>query len=169
LKILDTERLALRPMTESDAAFYLELVNDPAWKRYIGDRGLTTVEQAKESLIKGAIAMQANLGFSLYLAELKDSGTPIGICGLIKRDTLPEIDIGFAFLPAFRGRGYALEAASGVMAYARDKLKLKRLLAIASPDNADSISLLNKIGLKFERKLVLTEGGAETSLFACNL
>ncbi len=166
LKILETDRLILRTARVEDAAFYHALMNDPAWLRFIGDRGIRTLEDAHAFILKSPIAMQELHGFSLYVTELKTGGEPIGVCGLVKRDTLPEIDIGFAFLPAFRGGGYAFEAASAVMEKAQHGLGLKRILAITNPDNADSIRLLEKLGLKLERVTRLTEGGPETKVFA---
>jgi RimJ/RimL family protein N-acetyltransferase len=166
LKILETDRLTLRTARVEDAAFYHALMNDPAWLRFIGDRGIHTLEDAHAFILKSPIAMQELYGFSLYVTELKTGGEPIGVCGLVKRDTLPGIDIGFAFLPAFRGGGYAFEAASAVMQQAQHGLGLKRILAITNPDNVDSIRLLEKLGLRLERIARLTEGGPETKVFA---
>src|SRR5665647_1932 len=118
MHILDTERLRLRTLAPEDAAFYLEVVNDPAFIEYIGDRGIRTLDAARKAIAGGPTAMQAALGHSLCLVELKDDDAPIGMCGLIKRDTLPEVDIGYAFLPRFGGKGYATEAAAAVLAYA---------------------------------------------------
>jgi len=153
--VLETERLRLRRLDENDAGFILRLVNDPDWLRYIGDRGVRTIEDAKRYIASGPAAMHERHGFSLLAVERKHEPGPIGICGLIRRETLPDVDIGFAFLPDFRGAGYALEAAWAVLPWARDVLKLPRLIAIASVDNARSRSLLEKIGLPFERTLRL--------------
>lgn len=166
LKILDTERLVLRRIEAGDAAFYLELVNDPAWIRFIGDRGLHTLEDARAAILKGPVAMHDRLGFSLYLVELKDGALPIGICGLIKRDSLPDVDIGFAFLPEFGGMGYAYESAKAVMLHAERVIGLKRIVAITKPGNASSIKLLEKIGLKFEKMVVMPGDTAETRFYS---
>jgi RimJ/RimL family protein N-acetyltransferase len=166
VSVLQTERLNLRRLAVDDAPFYFALVNEPSWLKYIGDKGVRSVEDARNAILTGPVAMHDRLGFSLLLVELKDGGVPIGICGLIKRDTLDDVDIGFAFLPAFWGRGYARESAAAVMAYGRDVIGLKRLLAITSPDNDASIRLLEKIGLTYQRTLKLTAGGADTKLFA---
>ena len=165
MRILDTERLVLRTIALDDAAFYLELVNDPAFIEHIGDRGIRTLDGAREAIANGPIAMQAALGHSLYVTELKDGGTPIGMCGLIKRDTLDDVDIGYAFLPQYRGRGYAYEAAAAVFAYA-PTIGIRRLLAITSPSNAGSIALLCKLGLRFQRLAHLTPDDPGTNLYA---
>jgi RimJ/RimL family protein N-acetyltransferase len=125
-----------------------------------------TIEDAREAILKGPVDMHERLGFSLLLVELKEGNVPIGICGLIKRESLKDVDIGFAFLPEFWGRGYAVESASAVMAYGKNVVGLNRIVAITSPDNHSSIRLLEKIGLKYEQSLRLTEGGPETRLFA---
>ncbi|MFC5474329.1 GNAT family N-acetyltransferase [Paraherbaspirillum soli] len=167
--ILETDRLILRRLTCDDAEFYLELVNDPSWLRFIGDKGVKTLDAAREAILSGPVAMHERMGFSFYLTELKEGGVPIGICGLVKRDSLDDVDIGFAFLPRFWGKGYAYEAASAVMAYGRNTFGFDRIVAIASPDNHSSIKLIEKIGLKFEQMLPLFRSdGRPTSLFACD-
>lgn len=168
MKILDTERLLLRTITLDDATFYLELVNDPVFIEYIGDRGIRTLDAARDAIANGPIAMQAALGHSLYVVELKDGQSPIGMCGLIKRDTLEEVDIGYAFLPRYRGLGYAYEAAAAVFAYA-PTIGLKRLMAIASPANAGSIALLTKLGLRFQELAHLTPDDPGTNLYVVEL
>jgi RimJ/RimL family protein N-acetyltransferase len=164
--ILETSRLRLRTLSIDDAPFILELVNEPAWLQFIGDRGVRSVEQARDYIVKGPMAMFERFGFGLYLTELKDGGVPIGICGLIKRDSLPDVDLGFAFLPRFWGRGYAREAAAASLAHGLGALGLKRIVAITSPDNQRSIRLLEQIGFGHERRVALSEGEAEVELFA---
>lgn len=110
--------------------------------------------------------MYNRLGFGLYLTELKDVGIPIGICGLIKRDGLENVDIGFAFLPKFWARGYAYESAAAVMAYGKTVLGLNRIVAITSPDNYASGRLLEKLGLRFERMIHLSQDAPEVRLFS---
>jgi RimJ/RimL family protein N-acetyltransferase len=166
MRILETERLVLRRLTPNDAAFILELLNDPAWLRFIGDKDVRTLEDARAYIRGGPMDMYARLDFGLYLVELKDDGAPIGICGLIKRDALDDVDLGFALLSRFRSRGYAHEAASAVLPYARNSLGLTRIVAIASPNNDDSSRLLEKLGFQFERMIKLTPLGAELKLFA---
>jgi RimJ/RimL family protein N-acetyltransferase len=148
--VCETERLTLRHLVVDDAAFIVELLNDPDWLRYIGDKGVRTLDDARAYLENGPIAMYARHGFGLFCVELKSNRTPIGMCGLIKRDTLPDVDIGFAFLPRYRARGYAREAAEATLAYGRDAIGLRRVVAITSPDNDASGRLLQAIGLSFE-------------------
>src|ERR1051325_3355107 len=112
MKVLETDRLILRHLTVEDSEFILELLNDPSWLRFIGNRGVRTLDDARDYILKSFVAMYERLGFGLYLTELKSEGVPVGICGLIKRDSLEDVDIGFAFLPKFRGEGYAYESAS---------------------------------------------------------
>jgi RimJ/RimL family protein N-acetyltransferase len=164
VRVLETERLALRLLTLDDAAFVRELVNEPAWIRFIGDRGVRTLDDARAYLESGPIAMYRRSGFGLWMVEVKETGEPAGVCGLIKRETLDDVDIGFAFLPRFWRRGYALESAQAVLAYGREVLELDRIVAITSPDNGASIRLLEKIGLRFEQTIEF--GGEPTQLFA---
>jgi RimJ/RimL family protein N-acetyltransferase len=165
LQILETERLALREITTSDAEFVLGLLNEPSFLLNIGDKGVRTIADAVQYIQTGPRASYKRFGFGLYLVELKDAGTPIGICGLLKRDSLPDVDIGFAFRPAFWLKGYASEAASAVMEYGRRKLGLRRMVAITAPHNQGSIKVLEKIGLKFERLIRLSEDEPEIRLF----
>ncbi|MDQ1829442.1 GNAT family N-acetyltransferase [Massilia scottii] len=169
MKILETARLALRTVEAADAPFYLEVVNDPGFIANIGDRGIRTLEAARLHIENGPVKMQEALGHAIWLVALKDSGVAIGMCGLIKRETLPEVDIGYAFLPAWRGQGYALEAAGGALAYARDTLGMARLLAITSPRNTASSALLEKLGLRFEKIVHLTPEDPGTRLYTMEL
>jgi RimJ/RimL family protein N-acetyltransferase len=166
MKILETERLVLRRAVVEDSEFILELLNDPAWLRFIGDRGVRTLDDARAYILKTLVGMYERLGFGLYLTELKGESIPIGLCGLIKRDSLEDVDIGFAFLPEFCGKGYAYESASAVMAYGRRTFGLKRLVAITSPDNEASVRLLEKLGFHFERMAELPGDSEAVSLFA---
>jgi RimJ/RimL family protein N-acetyltransferase len=166
LNILETDRLSLRRLTVDDAEFILELLNDPAWLRFIGDKGVRTLEAARDYILQGPVAMYERLGFGLYLTALKPDDVPIGLCGLIKRDALDDVDIGFAFLPQFRAKGYAYEAASAVLAYGRHVLGLTRIVAITSPDNDRSAGLLEKLGFIFEKMAKLSDDGPEVKLFA---
>lgn len=165
-KVLETARLALRWLETDDAVFVLRLVNEPSWRRFIGDKGIRTIEDARNYIEDGPIAMYLRLGFGLYLVALKDTGEPIGICGLIKRESLEDVDLGFAFLPAFRGKGYAFESASAVMDYGRHVFGLSRLLAVTAQDNEVSAKLLEKLGFHFERLTRLAPDAAEMKVFA---
>ena len=151
MSVLQTERLNLRELTLDDAPFILTLLNEPSFLRFIGDKKVRTLEAARQYLLNGPMASYAHHGFGLNLVELNDSHTPIGICGLLKREELPDPDIGFAFLPDFWGKGFAYEAAVAVMNDARERLKLNCVLAIVNPDNDASIKLLERLGMKFER------------------
>jgi RimJ/RimL family protein N-acetyltransferase len=166
LNVIETERLNLREVTEADAPFVLEVLNDPDFVRYIADRGVRTPEEARRYVAEKFTAAYRRDGFGLWLVEPKDSRAPAGLCGLVRRDTLPDVDIGYAFLPAFRSKGYAYESAAAVLAHARDAVGLKRLLAITNPDNAASVRLLEKLGMRFEGLVRLPPEESEVKLFA---
>jgi RimJ/RimL family protein N-acetyltransferase len=166
VKVLETERLILRWLSVADAEFILRLLNEPSFLHYIGDKGVKTIADARKYILGGPVVSYEQLGFGLYLTELKEDGVPIGICGLLKRESLDDVDIGFAFLPEFWRHGYAFESAAAVMAYGRDVVGLPRIVAITSPDNGDSIKVLRKLGLRFERMIKLSEGGPAINLFA---
>lgn len=168
MKILETDRLTLRLQTTDDADFILELMNDPSWLQFIGDRGLRTAEDAREYIVNGPIRMYEHFGFCLYLVERNEDRSPVGICGLVKRDSLENVDIGFAFLPKYWGKGYAYEAASATLAYGIDTLGLNRIVAITTQDNEASAKLLEKIGLKFERLVQFSNDAEELRLFSFN-
>jgi RimJ/RimL family protein N-acetyltransferase len=165
MKVLETDRLILRHLTTDDAEFILQLLNEPSWLRFIGDKGVRNLEDARAYILKGPVEMYSRMGFGLYLVELKEEGLAIGMCGLIKRDSLKDVDIGFAFLPKYWGKGYAFEAASAVMAYGRNVLGLKRIVAITSVDNDSSAKLLEKLGLRFEEMVKLSGESEEVKLF----
>jgi len=164
--VTQTERLLLRRLDVRDSAFIFELVNEPSWLRYIGDKGVKTLQDAQRYIENGPIEMYQRLGFGLYAVELKENGAPIGICGLIKRDALVDVDLGFAFLPRFWTKGYALESASAVMSYGRRALGLSRIVAIVSQDNHRSARLLEKLGFRLESTVSLQPDGDELKLYA---
>jgi RimJ/RimL family protein N-acetyltransferase len=163
--ILETERLILRTFTVEDAAFYFDLWKQASWIQYIGDKKFRGVDDARESLINGPMKMYADKGFSLYLMTLKDH-TPIGMCGLIKRDSLDDVDIGYGLLSAYERKGYTLEAAKAVMAYAKNELHLKRVVAITVSDNKKSISLLEKVGMRYEKMVKAPSDDTQLMLYA---
>jgi len=163
--VLETDRLVLRRLTLNDAPLLVELLNDPAFLTHIGDKGVRNEQDARNYLLKGPIASYERFGFGLFLAFLKHSGDSIGICGLLKRESLADVDVGFAWLPAFRGMGLGCEAAQAVIDHGRDRLGLKRIVAITSPENEPSIRLLEKIGLRFERQLLLDGDSREVRLY----
>lgn len=163
--VLETERLVLRRLTLNDAKLIVELLNDPAFLSFIGDRGVRSEQDARSYLLKGPIASYERFGFGLYLVFLKESGDSIGMCGLLKRDSLEDVDVGFAWLPAYRGMGLGHEAAQAVIDHGRDRLGLKRIVAITSPENEPSIKVLEGIGLRFERQVLLDGESREVRLY----
>ncbi len=163
--ILETERLRLRELALSDAPFIVELVNSPGWLKFIGDRNIKTIDQTKTYLENGPIKSYHDNGFGLWLAETKDTNTPIGMCGILKRETLDHPDLGFAFLPEFIGKGYGFEAASATVAFANEKLKLPMLSAITVPYNQKSIRLLEKVGMKFSKRICFPNNAEELLLY----
>lgn len=164
MKILETPCLVLRWLVLEDAPFILELVNDPTWLQFIGDKHVHNLEDARNYIRNGPLDMYARLGFGLYLVTLK-TGIRIGLCGLIKRDALADADLGFALLPEYRGKGYAQESASAVLEYGKNTLGMQRILAITSPDNQRSIKVLENIGFGYQQTLILSGQTHATKLF----
>lgn len=152
---LESRRLCLRRITLDDADLMLDVWNDPAFVRNVGDRGVRTIQQAHKELEAGALRLYTEFGYGPYLVERKSEGARIGICGLFRRDNLDCPDIGFALLPAYCGRGYAEEAALVVIDHARDELSLRALAAIVSPSNVSSVRLIEKLGLSFDRMITM--------------
>ena len=166
MTILETERLILRKITVDDAAFMLDLLNQPSFIQFIGDRGVRTLDDACQIILVRYIDAYERLGFGVYLTLLRETQIPIGICGLIKRDGLDDVDVGYAFLPQYWSQGYASEAVSAVLAHARNALEIGRILGITTLDNAASIRVLEKAGFKFERVIKLTGEDVELKLFS---
>jgi RimJ/RimL family protein N-acetyltransferase len=162
--VLQTPRVDLRELDLDDAEYILELLNEPGFIRFIGDKGVRTLADAREYLLQGPMDSYGRNGFGLYAACLRD-GTPIGMCGLVKRDGLDDPDVGFAFLSRYWSKGYAVESAGAVLSYAVEVLHLERIVAITSPDNWSSIAVLEKIGFKFERMIRLVDHSPELKLF----
>jgi len=156
-RILETKRLYLREFSLDDVDFVLELVNTPSWIQYIGDRNIRTPGVAEEYIRENLRKSYTKNGFGLWLMELKETKTPIGMCGLVNRDSLEDIDIGFALLPAYGRKGYTYEAAKATLQYAKEELQISKIVAITDQNNMASIGLLNKIGLQFEKKLKLSK------------
>ena len=166
MTVLETERLSLRQFTVDDAQFILKLLNEPSFLRYIGDKKVRNLEDARQYILNGPVASYERNGFGLYLVEIKESYTPIGMCGFLKRDELPDPDIGFAFLPDFWNKGFAFESAAAVLKDARERLNLARILAITNQDNEPSIKLLQKLGLQIERVIKMSTDSAELFLLS---
>lgn len=163
--ILETERLLLREFTEGDADFICRLLNSPGWLKNIGSRGIENEDNAREYINSKLRKAYTELGFGFYLIELKQSGESVGMCGLVKREGLDDVDVGFALLPEYEGYGYAYEAASAMVEYAENNLSIKSLSAITIPTNKSSIKLLEKIGLKFSKMIKIPNDPAELMLF----
>ena len=167
--ILKTERLSICPLTLEDAAFILDLLNEPAFIQFIGDRGVRNLEDARNYLLKGPLASYATHGFGLWRVQLNSTGEPIGICGLIKRDSLPDVDLGYAYLARFWSRGYASEAALAVRDYANQTVGLERLVAITDQKNSASVRVLEKIGMRLEGLVRMPGEDEELNLFGVEL
>lgn len=164
--ILSTARLTLRAFGLADAPFIVELLNDPDWLRFIGDRNVHSLHDAQRWLRDGPLAMQARYGHALWAVERRSNGAVIGMCGLIQREALDDVDIGYAFLPAHRGQAYAREAARAVLVHAFEVLELPRIVAITDPDNHASARVLSAIGMRFERLVHLPASGGNSALYA---
>lgn len=164
--VLQTARLGLRHLERADALFILQLLNEPSWLQYIGDKGVRTKGDAEHYIAEGPRRMYARFGFGLYLVESKESGEPMGLCGLLKRETLDDIDLGFAFLPRFWGNGYAYESAEAVLSDAKRSLGIDRIVAITSPDNHASGKLLRKLGFALERSVLLPGDAQQLMLYS---
>ncbi|MCG8633394.1 MAG: GNAT family N-acetyltransferase [Desulfobacterales bacterium] len=163
--VLETGRLILRQYTFDDAPFILALLNDASYIRNIGDKKVRTREDAKHHLMTGPMESYRQNKFGLYCVELKESRTAIGTCGLLKRDFLVVNDIGYAFLPEFRSKGYAREAVAGVLAYSKQKFSLSEIAAIVNPDNSPSIRLLENLGFYYKKTIRLPDTQKEVRLY----
>jgi [ribosomal protein S5]-alanine N-acetyltransferase len=157
--ILETQRLRLSHLSENDASFIIELLNEPAFIRDIGDKGVRNLEDARRYIADGPAASYTNNGFGLYRVELRETEEPIGMCGLLKRDILEFPDLGYALLARHWGKGYAIEAATATMEHAT-QLGLDRVLAITALENPSSIRVLEKLGFRFDSVVPLA--GYET-------
>src|SRR6204780_3521073 len=166
MPVLQTARLSLRHFDRADAPFIFELLNEPSWLQHIGDKGIKTLSDAERYIQDGPATMYARLGFGLYLVELTGSSESVGMCGLIKRDTLEDVDLGFAFLSRFWGNGYAYESAAAVMSYAKIRLGINRIAAITTPDNQASIKLLRKLGFAAERLIAAAGDAPDLGLYS---
>jgi RimJ/RimL family protein N-acetyltransferase len=164
--ILETGRLHLRHLALTDAPFIVELLNDPGFIRNIGDRGVRTLEQAREYILTGPVASYERHGFGLDIVESKQTGSGIGICGLLRRECHPDIEIGFAFLPQARGQNYAFEAAGAVIDFAIRSQQVARIVALTAPDNFASIRVLERLGFRFERLVSWMDPVRGSRLFA---
>ncbi|MBK8552197.1 MAG: GNAT family N-acetyltransferase [Ignavibacteria bacterium] len=169
MNIITTERLTLSHVSSEDAEFILELLNTPGWIEFIGNKNVKTLPDAENYIQRVLIKSYEEFGFGLYLVKLKAGNIPIGICGLIKRKALEDVDIGFAVLPSYSGKGYAYESAAATLSFAKTEFGLKKIAAITNKDNVSSIRLLEKIGLKFEKTIIFPGEEKELMLFATSL
>ncbi len=165
---MQTERLHLAPLSPEDAGFILELVNSPGWLQYIGDRNIHTVEEAEGFIRKGPMTSFETNGYGAYRMTLRETGQHIGTCGLYKREGLDHPDLGFALLPGFEGKGYALEASLKIMTEARS-LGLNRLMAITAKNNQRSMGLLQRLGFEWKGYVTLPNDQEVLNLFAFDL
>ena len=165
MHIVETERLILQKLTLEDADFIYELVNDPDWIKYIGDRNVRNLDDARKYISDRIIKSYEQFGFGLYLVKEKETGLSTGLCGLLKRDYLNNPDIGFALLPQFRGKGYIFESASAVIEYGKKNFGIKKLSAITQTDNLSSIKALNNLGFKFSKNIKPPDEEEEINLF----
>lgn len=169
MKILETERLIIREIIETDEEFILDLLNQPSFVNNVGDRNVRTIEQSREFIQERFRASYKNFGFGLYAVKLKETNATIGICGFVKRDFLAEADLGFAVLPEFERKGYGFESALAMMNYGRKTLNFGRILAITSPHNEASGKLLEKLGFKFEELITPPNDTEMVKLFVSEI
>ena len=169
LIVAETDRLVIRWLNEADAEFIHLLFNTDGFLQFVGDRNIRSIEDGRNYLQNGPLGMYQHVGIGLYMVELKSENQPLGICGLIKRDSLDDIDIGYGFLPDHAGLGYAYESAVAVVEYAKSELNLKRLVAITTSDNARSIKLLERLGLTFESNVEEPADAPALGLYATDL
>lgn len=166
MKVIETERLSLRCLNLDDEVFIIELLNEPDWIKYIGDRGIRTADDARRYMLEGPMHMYREHGIGLLLVELKESAIPIGLCGLIQRDFLKDVDLGFGFLSKYWGCGYAYEAAHATMTYGVKELGYRRIAGFTSLDNEKSATLLQKLGMKDEGNIRYSTSAEYVRLYA---
>lgn len=167
--LLETPRLLLRPIEASDAAFAFELVNEPDWKRWIGERHVHSIDDARAMIESRWRPGYERPGFGFLLVARRADGAPLGICGIVHREGLEAPDLGFALLARHYGQGYAHEAAARCVAHARETLRLPRLLAITLPENVRSIALLERLGMRHDGTVRLPGDDEELRLYALEL
>jgi [ribosomal protein S5]-alanine N-acetyltransferase len=165
MTLIDTNRLVIRDITEQDFHFIFRLLNEPSWIKYIGDKGIKTETDAKNYIQTGPLQMYKDFGFGLFLVTLKENAIPIGLCGLIKRPSLENIDLGYAFLPEYTGKGYAFEATKAVIKYGKEQLSIDKIVAITTIDNLNSEKVLLKLGFSFDSIIIENNASEELKLF----
>jgi [ribosomal protein S5]-alanine N-acetyltransferase len=165
MTLIDTNRLVIRNITEQDFHFIFRLLNEPSWIKYIGDKGIKTEDDAKNYIRTGPLQMYKDFGFGLFLVTLKENSVPIGLCGLIKRPSLENIDLGYAFLPEYTGKGYAFEATKAVIQYGKEQLSIDKIVAITTIDNLNSEKVLLKLGFSFDSLIKENNASEELKFF----
>ncbi len=165
MQVLETDRLVLRYFHADDVEFVVRLLNEPSFIEHIGDKGVRTAEEANQYLLDGPLDSYERFGYGLNMVEMKETGEPIGMCGLVRRENLDDADIGYAFLEKHWSKGYARESAEAVLNHARETFGLGRIVAIVTPENHSSIKLLEKIGLKFQRAIRMSDDDVELKFF----
>jgi RimJ/RimL family protein N-acetyltransferase len=165
----ETERLSLRRLSLDDAPFVVALYNEPSFLENIGDRGVRHIEDARRFLREGPMAMYERHSFGLWHVARRCDGVGVGVCGLLKRDALPDADIGYAYFPAFWGQGYAVEAAAATLRHVARAFGMRRVLAVVARGNTGSIRVLEKLGMRFERMLAMQPNEPEVCLYAVDL
>ncbi len=165
MQVLETDRLVLRYFHADDVEFVVRLLNEPSFIEHIGDKGVRTAEEANQYLLDRPLDSYERFGYGLNMVELKETGEPIGMCGLVRRENLDDADIGYAFLEKHWSKGYARESAEAVLNHARETFGLGRIVAIVTPENHSSIKLLEKIGLKFQRAIRMSDDDVELKFF----
>jgi len=166
METIESERILLRPLTLEDAGFILELLNTDGFIKYIGDRNVRNLDQAKTYILNGPLKSYETNGFGLSLAELKSNRMPVGMCGLLKRDYLDHADIGFAFLPRYTGKGYAHEIVKEIIRFGLEELRMEKIFAIVLPGNFSSVKLLEKTGFRFEKNFISPDTNEELCLYS---
>lgn len=166
MSVIETSRLRLREASVADAEFIFALMTEPAYLQLIGDRGIRTVEDARAYIRDKFLPSYAKFGYGSYIVELKPSGPPIGVCGLMRRDSLEHPDIGYAFRREHGGHGYAYEAAAAVPAHGFEQLGMKTILGITSPENHASVRLLEKLGLRYQKMIRVPPNDRDSMLFS---
>ena len=166
---LETDRLQLQWLTLADTPLMYSIWNDPAFVRYVGDRGIETLEMAETAMRDGPLHLYETYGYGPFRVTRRSDGAVAGVCGLYRRENLDAPDLGFAFLPDYRGLGFGYESSCAVLRYARDELELETVTAIVSPRNTASIALLLKLGLVFEKAIRMPGDDEDVSLYSINL
>lgn len=164
--IVETPRLLIRELTVDDAEFIFRLVNEPSFLKNIGDKGVRNLQDARQFILEGPWASHRERGYGQFLVELQEGGDPIGVCGLLFRESLNVSDIGCAFLPTFWRRGYAYEAACAVIEYGRSTLGIEKIVGLTSEKNVASIKALEKLGMSFEKMVKMSDNDPGTALYS---